>query len=99
MGGYDNILASLILNIAGVVKFLLFAYIIMNLLVSFKVINTYNQFVNIVFTSLHKLFEPILRPIRNFMPDLGGIDLSPIILYFVVQYGALFIAETIYKIS
>lgn len=99
MGGYDNIFASLILNIASMVELLLFVYIIMSLLISFNVINTYNQFVSIVYSSLNKLFEPILKPIRNIMPDIGGMDLSPIVLFFVVRYGALFIAETIYKLS
>lgn len=81
------------------VELLLFVYIIMSLLISFNVINTYNQFVSIVYSSLNKLFEPILKPIRNIMPDIGGMDLSPIVLFFVVRYGALFIAETIYKLS
>ena len=74
-------------------------YIVISILVSFNVINTYNQFVSVVYGSLHKLFEPVLGPIRNAMPDLGGIDLSPIIVFFALRYLTPFIAEAIIRLA
>ena len=53
---------------------------VFSLLVSFNVLDTRNRFVWAVGDFLHKITEPALRPIRNFMPNLGGIDISPIIL-------------------
>jgi YggT family protein len=53
---------------------------ILSWLIAFDVINTTNRFVYTVLDFLGRVTEPALRPIRNFMPNLGGIDISPIIL-------------------
>ncbi|MEZ5757807.1 MAG: YggT family protein [Emcibacteraceae bacterium] len=95
MGEYAYLLANMVAGLANLISFLLFIYIIFSLLISFNVINTYNQFVSIVYGSLYKLFEPMLRPIRNVMPDLGGLDLSPIVIWFLLQYGTPFITTAI----
>ena len=95
MGEYAYLLANMVAGLANLISFLLFIYIIFSLLISFNVINTYNQFVSIVYGSLYKLFEPMLRPIRNVMPDIGGLDLSPIVIWFLLQYGTPFITTAI----
>ena len=56
------------------------AQVIISWLVAFNVINTSNQFVRSLLTGLDRLTEPMLRPIRRVLPDLGGIDLSPMVL-------------------
>ena len=61
--------------------------VILSWLVQFGVINRSNPFVNQVGEFLHRLTEPALRPIRNFLPDLGGIDISPIILIVLVEFS------------
>ena len=53
---------------------------ILSWLIAFDVINTSNRLVYLVIDFLNRVTEPALRPIRNFMPNLGGIDISPIIL-------------------
>jgi YggT family protein len=53
---------------------------ILSWLIAFDVINTTNRFVYTVLDFLGRVTEPALRPIRNIMPNLGGIDISPIIL-------------------
>ncbi|SDF90517.1 YggT family protein [Limimonas halophila] len=53
---------------------------IMSWLIAFDVINTRNQFVYMVVDFLWRITEPALRPIRQFLPNLGGIDISPIVL-------------------
>ncbi|MBT4147136.1 MAG: YggT family protein [Kordiimonadaceae bacterium] len=99
MGNFAYLLADLIMGLSGIISFLLFIYIIISILISFNVINSHNQFVNIIFGSLYKLFEPILRPIRNVLPDLGGMDFSPIIVFFALRYGTPFIAEAIIQLA
>lgn len=47
---------------------------------AFNIINPSNQFVSMIGQALYNLTEPVLRPIRNFLPNLGGLDLSPIVL-------------------
>jgi len=59
---------------------------ILSWLVHFGVINTRNQFVAMLGEFLWRITEPALRPIRRFMPNLGGIDISPIILILIIYF-------------
>jgi YggT family protein len=53
---------------------------ILSWLVAFNVVNMQNRFVRSVLEGLDRLLNPVLRPIRNRLPDMGGIDLSPLVL-------------------
>ena len=53
-------------------------------LVAFNVVNTRNQVVAMVGDFLYRVTEPLLRPIRSMMPNLGGIDVSPVILILLI---------------
>ena len=59
---------------------------ILTWLVNFNVVNTSNQLVYMVGSFCYRLTEPALRPIRNFMPNLGGIDLSPVVLILALYF-------------
>jgi YggT family protein len=59
---------------------------VMSWLIAFNVINTHNRFVHVVGETMYRLTEPLLRPIRNIMPSLGGIDLSPVILILLLTF-------------
>ena len=59
---------------------------ILSWLVALNVINTQNQFINSVGSFLYRLTEPALRPIRRFVPALGGLDLSFIVLLLVILF-------------
>jgi YggT family protein len=65
---------------------LLIASAVLSWLMAFGVINTYNRFVNQVGEFLYRITEPALRPIRNFLPSLGGIDLSPMVLILLLVF-------------
>ena len=65
---------------------LLIAAAILSWLVAFNVVNTRNQFVSAVAEFLYRITEPLLAPIRNIMPNLGGIDISPIILILLIMF-------------
>lgn len=67
--------------------------IIMSWLISFNVINTRNQFVATVWRILNQITEPILRPIRRVVPPVGGLDLSPIIVFVIIFFLQSFIAN------
>ncbi len=60
------------------------ASVVASWLVAFNVINTRNRFVYLVMDFLYRATEPVLRPIRRFIPNLGGIDFSPIILFLLI---------------
>jgi YggT family protein len=65
-------------------------------LYAFNVVNTRNNFVAMVGDFLFKVTEPAMRPIRQILPDLGGIDISPIILLLIIYFVRLFLLNTIY---
>lgn len=66
--------------------YIVIAQAILSWLVAFNVINTHNQFVRSVLVGLDRLLDPMLRPIRRVIPDLGGIDLSPMVLILAVIF-------------
>ena len=55
-------------------------------LVAFNVVNTRNPIVHQIGDFLYRITEPVLRPIRNMLPNLGGIDISPIILFLIIIF-------------
>ncbi len=63
---------------------LLIAAAILSWLIAFNVVNTRNQFVDMIGRFLYAVTEPVLRPIRSIMPNLGGIDISPVILILLI---------------
>ena len=65
---------------------LLIAQVVLSWLVQFNVLNTRNRAVYVIGDFLYKLTEPALRPIRRIVPDLGGIDISPIILALIIGF-------------
>ena len=64
-------------------------------LVAFNVINTSNRLVYTVADFLYRVTEPALRPIRRFLPNLGGIDLSPVILILLLVFLRDLLIETL----
>lgn len=60
--------------------------VIASLLISFNVLNTSNRVVYIIYDFLNRLTEPALSRIRRYMPDLGGIDISPVILILGLSF-------------
>jgi len=70
--------------ILGVVYFFIIAHFIMSWLIAFQVLNTRQPLVSQIWYSLNRLLEPIYTPIRRFLPDLGGIDLAPLVAILIV---------------
>jgi YggT family protein len=62
------------------------AMAIFSWLVAFNVVNTRNHAVAIIGDFLYRITDPALRPIRNVMPNLGGIDISPVILFLIIIF-------------
>jgi YggT family protein len=81
-----NTLAELIgfvIYLLQIFIWVIIAQAILSWLVAFNVVNTQNRFVRSVLNGLERFLNPILRPIRNLLPDMGGIDLSPLVLILV----------------
>lgn len=83
----------LILTIIDIYFWIILATVILSWLVAFNVVNRSNSVVRQIGTALERLTEPLLRPIRRVLPDLGGIDISPIVLLIGLQFLGLFITS------
>lgn len=75
-----------LLFVIGIYKWIVIAMVIFSWLYAFNVVNNSNRFVAMVGEFLYKATEPLLRPIRSIMPDLGGLDISPIILFVIIFF-------------
>jgi len=67
-------------------------------LYAFNVINSNNRFVSSLGMFLYNVTEPVLRPIRRILPDLGGIDISPIVVLLLIFFLRSLMWNTIYPI-
>ncbi|MBT3789830.1 MAG: YggT family protein [Alphaproteobacteria bacterium] len=77
---------NLLTSIIDIYTFLLIMSVVLSWLVAFNVVNTQNRFVYMVGDFLHRITEPVLGPIRRFMPNMGGLDISPIILILALYF-------------
>ncbi|HVZ04864.1 MAG TPA: YggT family protein [Hyphomicrobium sp.] len=66
--------------------YIVIAVVIVSWLMAFGVINAYNPTVRTIWQALNALTEPLLGPIRNAMPNMGGLDISPIILLLACYF-------------
>jgi YggT family protein len=79
-------IARLIDTVITLYIWILIAQAILSWLIAFNVINSYNQFVSRVIEFLWRITEPALRPIRRFVPLIGGVDISPIVLILLLYF-------------
>ena len=75
----------IIFQILQIYKYAVIIYVIVSMLISFNIINTNNRIISIVMDFLFKLIEPLLRVIRNVIPNFGAIDISPVILIIIIE--------------
>ncbi len=88
-------ITALIVQIIDLYWYVLIVTAIMSWLLAFDVVNFRNNIVRTVWTFLNAVTEPVLAPIRRLLPNLGGVDISPIILLLllslirnlVIEYG------------
>lgn len=77
---------NLIDNFVSLYIWILFFSVIASWLINFNVINTSNRVVYMIVDALYKLTEPALRPIRRLLPNMGGLDLSPVVLILLLYF-------------
>jgi YggT family protein len=90
-------LLNLILRVLDFYSYVIIATAIMSWLLAFDVINFRNDFVRTIWNFLNAMTEPLLRPIRRILPNLGGIDVSPIILLLLLMFVQELIKEYAYR--
>ena len=75
---------------------IIIAMAVMSWLIAFNIVDTRSRFVYTIADMLNRLTEPALRPIRQYMPNLGGIDISPIILLLIIYFLQQIIIRNFY---
>jgi Predicted integral membrane protein len=89
-------LLDVLMVVLELYTWLVIASAIISWLVAFNVINTRNDVVRAIWNFLYQVTEPALRPIRSILPNLGGIDVSPIILLLIIFFIQQVIRYNIY---
>jgi YggT family protein len=79
-------LLFLIDTVISIYIWCLIASAILSWLVAFNVVNPHNRFVRMVGEFLYRITEPALAPIRRYLPSLGGLDLSPVVLILLLVF-------------
>ena len=90
----------LVLQILKLYSYVVIANVLISWLVSFNILNTQNRFVYSVLEMTYRLTDPILNKIRSFLPNLGSLDISPVLLllliWFIEMCMKLYIAPMIF---
>ena len=81
--------------VLGLYTWIIIGSAIFSWLYAFNVVNPSNRFVGMIGEFLFKATEPALKPIRRIMPDLGGLDISPIVLLIAIFFVRTFIATSL----
>ena len=81
-----NALLWLIDTVISIYIWLLIAQAVLSWLIAFGIVNRHNRFIGTLEDFLWRITEPLLRPIRRVLPNLGGIDVSPVILILLLVF-------------
>mgnify|MGYP003338770968 FL=1 len=76
----------LVLQLLKLYSYVVIANVIISWLIAFNVLNTQNRFVYVILDFTYRLTEPFLNRIRRFLPNLGALDISPIILLLLIWF-------------
>ena len=91
----------LLLQILKIYSYVVIANVIVSWLIAFNILNTQNRFVYSILELTYKLTDPILNKIRKFLPNLGSLDISPVILllliWFIEMCMKLYVAPIIFN--
>ncbi len=91
-------LIEVAIALVGLYKWVVIIAVIVSLLFSFNVVNASNRFVHMVSGFLFSATEPVLRPIRRFLPNLGGLDVSPVILLLALFFLQRVLQEILWSL-
>ena len=77
-------LVQILLFIINIVWFIVIAHVIMSWLIGFNVLNRHQPLVWQIWNGLERVLEPIYGPIRRVLPNMGGLDISPLVLLVIL---------------
>jgi YggT family protein len=86
MGGFILPIIRIIIDVLELYKWIVIIQAVVSWLIAFNILNTHSRPVSMIVDFLYRVTEPALRPIRQFLPNLGGLDISPIILFLIILF-------------
>lgn len=86
MGGFAAPIIRVVIAILDIYWWLVIIQAVASWLIAFNIINTYSRPVAMILDFLYRVTEPALRPIRQFVPPLGGLDITPVILLIIIWF-------------
>jgi YggT family protein len=89
MGGFIVPVIEVVIAILNIYWWLVIIQAVVSWLIAFNIINTYSRPVAMVLDFLYRITEPVLRPIRQFIPMISGLDISPLILLLVIWFASM----------
>ena len=87
---------QIIAMLTNVLVMLIIIQFIIGLLFAFNVVNRSNDFLAVFYMAINRLLEPVLRPIRNLLPNTGQIDFSPLVLIILLNIVLIVLGNVIY---
>ena len=87
---------EIVAMLTNVLVMLIIIQFIIGLLFAFNVVNSSNEFLSSFYMAINRLMDPILRPIRNIMPNTGAIDFSPLVLIILLNIVLIVLGNVIY---
>ena len=89
-------IAQILLFVLDIVWWLLIVHIIMSWLINFQVLNMRQPLVAQIWYGINKLLEPIYRPLRRVIPPMGGLDITPIVVFIGIYALRVLIINNLY---
>jgi YggT family protein len=94
-----NPILWLVHTVIDIYFWIILAMVVLSWLAAFNVVNRSNPYVRQIGYALDRLTEPLLRPIRRVLPDLGGIDISPIVLLIGLQFLGILVDNVFFSLG
>jgi YggT family protein len=91
-------LLKIALIVLDIYRWALIAYVILSWLLILNVMNARNQFVYMVGDFLRRILEPVLVPIRRILPNMGGIDLSVLVLFLAIYFVQMVLSQLMVRL-
>ncbi|SDM40173.1 YggT family protein [Maricaulis salignorans] len=84
--------------ILGLLWIIVIVGVILSWLISFNVVNPHNQFVGMIWRLTNSITEPLLGPIRSILPNLGGMDFSPVVLLLLISFAQGYVVPMLMRV-
>ena len=86
MGGFVAPIIEVVVALLDIYWWVVIIQAVASWLIAFNILNTYSRPVSMILDFLYRATEPALRPLRQFVPNLGGLDITPIILLLLIWF-------------